>query len=133
MVYTVMMVGVFLSNGPIAERGIACKEWPLCPNGVFGPPADSYFFEYLHRVLAVLTAAVVYATAVIVPASNKKAKLAAVIAAAIVSVQILLGFLAVATSLNPIVVASHLSTGISVLGFGLLTFWWAGVWKKYWG
>lgn len=132
MVYTVMMIGVYLSNGPINEVGIACPEWPLCPNGLFGAPAEHYFFEYLHRVLAVVTAALVYATAAIVPAANRRAKLAAVIAAAVVSVQIVLGFLTVMTSLSPLVVATHLSTGITLLAFGLLTFWWAGVWKKYW-
>ena len=130
LVYTVMLIGVFLSNGPIHEDGIACTDWPLCPNG-FSLPEERYLYEYVHRVVAAIAAAVVYATAIVVPSSAKKAKTAAVIAAVIVTAQIILGYLTVATSLHPLVVATHLSTGITVFAFGLLTFWWAGAWKKY--
>jgi cytochrome c oxidase assembly protein subunit 15 len=130
LVYTVMLLGVFLSNGPVHEAGIACTDWPLCPNG-FGLPEERYLYEYVHRVVAAIAAAVVYATAIVVPSAIKKAKMAAVIAAVIVTAQIILGYLTVVTSLHPLVVATHLSTGITVFAFGLLTFWWAGAWKKY--
>jgi cytochrome c oxidase assembly protein subunit 15 len=130
LVYTVMLLGVFLSNGPIHEAGIACTDWPLCPNG-FGLPEERYLYEYIHRVVAVIAAAVVYATAIVVPPAIRRAKMAAAIAAVIVTVQIILGYLTVVTSLHPLVVATHLSTGITVFAFGLLTFWWAGAWKKY--
>ena len=129
LVYSTMLVGVFLSSGPITENGIVCTEWPLCPNG-FGPPEDHYLMEYVHRVIAAITAAVVYATAVIVPSRARRAKKVALIAAGLVSLQIVLGLLTVLTTLEPLVVASHLSTGISLFAFGLLTFWWAGIWKK---
>lgn len=128
LVYSTMLVGVFLSSGPITENGIVCTEWPLCPNG-FGPPEDRYLMEYVHRLIAAITAAVVYATAVIVPSRARRAKKVALIAAGLVSLQMLLGLLTVLTILEPLVVASHLSTGISLFAFGLLTFWWAGVWK----
>lgn len=131
LVYTVMLIGVFLSNGPIHEKGIVCTDWPLCPNG-FGVPEERYLFEYVHRVVAAVTASVVYATAIVMPSSNKKAKRAAVMAAIIVTAQVIIGYLTVVASLHPLVVASHLSTGITVFAFGLLAFWWAGVWKKYW-
>jgi cytochrome c oxidase assembly protein subunit 15 len=131
LVYTVMLIGVFLSNGPIHEQGIVCTDWPLCPNG-FGVPEERYLFEYVHRVVAVIAASTVYATAIVVPSSIKKAKKAAVIAAVIVTAQVIIGYLTVITGLNPLVVASHLSTGITVFAFGLLTFWWTGIWKKYW-
>lgn len=128
LVYSTMLIGVFLSS---QERGIACKEWPLCPNG-FGAPEDRYLVEYVHRIVAATTAAFVYATAIIVPSRVRLAKKAALIGAAIVSLQIVLGLLTVLSTLHPIVVASHLSTGITVFAFGLLTFLWAGVWKKHW-
>lgn len=129
LVYSTMLVGVFLSAGPITERGLVCTEWPLCPNG-FGPPEDHYMIEYVHRVVAVITAAVVYATAVVVPSKARPAKKAALVAAAIVTLQIVLGLLTVLTALHPVVVASHLSTGVALFAFGLLTFWWAKKWKK---
>lgn len=129
LVYSTMLIGVFLSSGPITEKGIVCTEWPLCPNG-FGPPEDHYLMEYVHRLVAVITASVVYATAVVVPSRARRAKKVALIAAGLVSLQIVLGLLTVLTTLEPLVVASHLSTGISLFAFGLLTFWWAGVWKR---
>jgi len=129
LVYSTMLIGVFLSSGPIFEKGIVCTEWPLCPNG-FGPPEDRYLMEYVHRVVAAVTTAVVYATAVVVPSGARRAKKAALIAAAIVSAQVVLGLLTVLSTLDPLVVASHLSTGITLFAFGLLTFWWAGIWKR---
>lgn len=129
LVYSTMLIGVFLSSGPLTEKGIVCTEWPLCPNG-FGAPEDRYLVEYVHRVVAAVTAAVVYATAVIVPSAARRAKKVSLIAAGLVSLQILIGFLTVITTLHPLVVASHLSTGVTLFAFGLLTYWWAGVWKK---
>lgn len=131
MVYSVMLIGVFLSSGPITENGLACTGWPLCPNG-FGMPEERYLVEYVHRLVAAITAGFVYATAIIVPSSVKRAKKAAIIAAAIVSWQLALGFITVETHLHPIAVASHLSTGISVFAFVLLTFLWVGIWRKHW-
>lgn len=128
LVYSTMLIGVFFSS---QERGIACKEWPLCPNG-FGAPEERYLVEYVHRLVAAVAAAFVYATAVIVPWRARLAKKAALIGAAIVSLQLVLGLLTVLSSLHPIVVASHLSTGVTLFAFGLLTFLWAGVWKKHW-
>lgn len=129
LVYSTMLIGVFLSSGPITERGIVCTEWPLCPNG-FGAPEDHYLMEYVHRLVAAVTASVVYATAVVVPSAARRAKKASLIAAALVSFQIILGLLTVLTTLEPLIVASHLSTGITLFAFGLLTFWWAGIWKR---
>ncbi|WP_148699223.1 COX15/CtaA family protein [Candidatus Nitrososphaera evergladensis] len=131
LVYSVMLIGVFLSSGPITENGLACTDWPLCPNGLFGAPEGRYFIEYVHRLVAAVTAGFVYATAIIVPSSIRRAKMAAVIAAAIVSWQLALGFITVTTHLHPIAVASHLSTGISVFAFALLTFLWVGIWRKH--
>jgi cytochrome c oxidase assembly protein subunit 15 len=129
LVYSTMLIGVFLSSGPLTEKGLACVDWPLCPNG-FGPPEDRYMMEYVHRLVAAITAAVVYATAVVVPSSARRAKKASLIAAGLVSLQLVIGLLTVLTRLDPLLVASHLSTGVSLFAFGLLTFWWAGIWKK---
>jgi heme A synthase len=129
LVFSTMIVGVFFSG---QEVGVACTEWPLCPNGLFAAPEEEYLVEYVHRVLAAITAGSVYATAIIVPSSSKKAKRAAIIAAAIISAQLGLGYLTATTDLQPLVVATHLSTGITAIAFTLLTFMWAGMWGKHW-
>ncbi|NOJ27667.1 MAG: cytochrome oxidase assembly protein [Nitrososphaera sp.] len=127
LVYSTMIVGVYFSS---IEQGIACTEWPLCPNGLFGAPEERYTVEYAHRLIAAIAAAFIYATAIIVPSKIKRAKKAALIAAAIVSVQLVLGLAVVFSQLNPLLVASHLSTGVSMFALVLLTFLWTSFWRK---
>jgi heme A synthase len=128
LVFSTMLVGRYLSS-TINERGLGCPDWPLCPNQ-FGLPEDGYLIEYIHRVLAVVASGLVYATAIVVPSSLRNAKLASIIAAIVISVQIILGYLTVTTRLYPLVVATHLSTGITVIAFSLITFYWIRVMKK---
>ena len=125
-----MIVGRYLSS-TINQQGLACVTWPLCPNE-FGLPEDRYLTEYIHRVLAVIASGLVYATAIAVPSSFRKAKVASIIAAMVVSVQIIIGYLTVTTQLYPLMVATHLSTGIAVIAFSLITFLWIGILRKYW-
>jgi heme A synthase len=125
-----MVVGRYLSS-TINEQGLVCSGWPLCPNGL-GVPEAGYAIEYVHRLLAVISSGLVYATALAVPSSLRKAKLASIIAAAVMSVQIILGYLTVISDLYPIVVASHLSSGIAIIAFALLAFLWIGIMKKDW-
>ena len=130
LVFSTMLVGRYLSS-TIDQKGLACSSWPLCPNG-FGLPEDKSLTEYIHRLLAVVTTSFVYATAIAVPSSLRKAKFASVIASVVVSIQIILGYFTVTTGLYPLIVAAHLSTGITVFAFGLITFLWIGILKKYW-
>ena len=66
----------------------------------------------------------VYATAIAVPSSLRNAKRASILAAIIVSAQIIIGYLTVTTGLYPLIVATHLSTGITIIAFSLITFLW---------
>jgi heme A synthase len=70
--------------------------------------------------------------AAVMPSSVRKARKASFVAAAIVTFQLVLGLLVVITGLSPLVVAAHLSTGVSLFAFGLLAFWWVGIWRKHW-
>jgi heme A synthase len=87
--------------------------------------------EYVHRVLAVVASGLVYATAIAVPSDLRKAKLASIIAAIIVSAQIVIGYFTVITGLYPLIVATHLSTGVTIIAFSLITFLWIRVLKIY--
>jgi cytochrome c oxidase assembly protein subunit 15 len=117
MLYSVMLVGVYISS---SNQGLSCLEWPLCPNG-FGLPSEKYFFEHYHRVM-VVTAGFIFATAVYSFKKFKPARKTAIIAAIVVSVQIIFGMLVVTTRLEPFLVASHLSTGILLFAMTLMTF-----------
>ena len=129
LVFSTMIVGRYLSS-TIDEQGLACPNWPLCPNE-FGLPDDGYLTEYVHRVLAIITTGIVYATAIAIPSNFKKAKFAAITGAVVVSVQILIGYLTVTTGLYPLIVATHLSTGVTVIAFSLITFLSIGFLKAY--
>jgi len=118
MLYSVMLVGVYISS---SNQGLSCPEWPLCPNG-FGLPTEKHFFEHYHRVMVVITAGLIFATAAYSFKKFKPAQKTAIIAAIVMSVQIILGMLVVTTRLEPILVATHLSTGILLFAMTLMTF-----------
>ena len=61
---------------------------------------------------------------------SEKSKLVSIIAAIMVSVQIILGYLTVTAGLHPFVVATNLSTGITMIAFSMITFYWIGVMKN---
>jgi heme A synthase len=118
MLYSVMLLGVYITS---SHQGLSCVDWPLCPNG-FGLPSEKHFFEHYHRVLVVITAGLIYATAAYAFRKSTPARKTAIIAAIVVSVQIVFGFLVVNTRLEPLLVATHLSTGILLFAMTLMTF-----------
>jgi heme A synthase len=118
MLYSIMLLGVYITS---SHQGVLCLDWPLCPNG-FGLPSEKHFFEHYHRVLVVITAALIFATAGYATKNATPARKTAIMAAIIVSVQIMFGFLVVSTRLEPIIVATHLSTGILLFAMTLMTF-----------
>ncbi len=118
MLYSVMLVGVYITS---SHQGLSCPDWPLCPNG-FDLPSEKYFFEHTHRMMVIITGGLIYATAAYSATRMKEARKTAVIAAVAVSVQIVLGMLVVTTRLEPLLVATHLSTGILLFAMTLMTF-----------
>jgi len=118
MLYSVMLIGVYITS---SHQGLSCTEWPLCPNG-FGLPTEKHFFEHYHRVMVVIAASLIYATAAYAAKDARTARKTAIIAAIVVSVQIVLGMLVVNTKLDPLLVATHLSTGILLFAMTLMTF-----------
>jgi len=118
MLYSVMLVGVYISS---SHQGLSCPDWPLCPNG-FDLPSERHFFEHYHRVMVVIAAGLIYATAAYSFWNARPARKTAIIAAIVVSVQIVFGMLVVTLRLEPLLVATHLSTGILVFAMTLMTF-----------
>ena len=118
MLYSVMLVGVYITA---SHQGLSCPDWPLCPNGFDFPPPQ-YFFEHTHRLMVVIAAGLIYATAAYSAKNVKQASKTALMAAIVVSVQIVLGMLVVTNGLHPLLVAGHLSTGILLFAMTLMTF-----------
>lgn len=118
LLFSVMMLGVYISA---SHQGLSCPDWPLCPNG-FDLPSEKYFFEHVHRMMVVITASLIFATAAYSARKIKPVRKTAIIAAIVVCVQIVFGMLVVTTRLEPLLAATHLSTGILLFSMVLMTF-----------
>ena len=59
LLFTVMLIGTYVDA---SHQGLSCPDWPLCPNG-FNIPPKKYLFEEIHRIVAAITAGVIFATA----------------------------------------------------------------------
>jgi len=119
VLYSLMFLGGYISA---AGLGLTCPEWPLCPNGVM--PSEEYLIEWVHRLAAATTGALVIATmaaALINKNSTWKIKLTSCLATAFVITQITLGALVIDLKLHALLVAIHLGMGILLFSMVLLT------------
>ncbi len=117
--YSVMMLGVYLSS---IHQGLSCLTWPLCPNGLDFPP-PKYFYEHLHRTLVLVLMISLFSLAAysFAKLNNKNFKIKLGLASALLVGQVLLGWVMIVTKLQPLVVASHLATGIAFFGILIVT------------
>ena len=111
LIYATILIGVYISS---LNRGIACPDWPLCPNG-FSYPQDKFFYEHFHRLVAIIAAIFTVITLIFVRKSKWRLnRLVLAILTSLLSVQIAMGFFIVSTKLNPYIVAIHLSIGVTI-------------------
>jgi Uncharacterized protein required for cytochrome oxidase assembly len=112
-----MLIGVYISS---LNRGIACPDWPLCPNG-FAYPPDKFFYEHFHRLVAIVAAIFTGITLIFFRKSKWRLnRLVVAILTSLLSVQIVMGFFVVSTKLNPYIVAIHLSIGVTIFSLTFL-------------
>jgi cytochrome c oxidase assembly protein subunit 15 len=114
-----MLIGVYITS---SHQGLSCLTWPLCPNGFDFPP-PKYFFEHVHRSIVLILAVTLFSFTIysVKTLSNNGIKLKLILASVILSAQIILGWFVIYTQLNPIVVASHLSTAVALFGIIFVT------------
>ena len=113
-----MLIGVYITS---SYQGLSCPDWPLCPNGL-GIPGPEYLFEHIHRMLVIITSGFIIATAIYAYINARSVSTTAILAAVIVIIQIILGMIMVYSKLHPLLVATHLATGILLFAMLLLTF-----------
>ena len=114
-----MFIGGYISA---AGLGLTCPEWPLCPNGVM--PSEEYLIEWVHRLIAATTGALVIATmvaSIINKNADMKIKVTSSLATVFVVTQITLGALVIDLKLHAVLVAIHLGIGILLFSMVLLT------------
>src|SRR4029453_19009999 len=97
LIYATMLIGVYISS---LNRGIACPDWPLCPNG-FAYPPDKFFYEHFHRLVAIVAAIFTGITLIFVRKSKWRLnRLVVAILTSLLSVQIVRGFFLLSPNLN---------------------------------
>ena len=119
VLYSLMFIGGYVSA---AGLGLTCPEWPLCPDGIM--PSEEYLVEWIHRLVAAATGAMVVATMVaslLNKNSDRKIKVTSSLATAFVVTQITLGALVIDLKLHAVLVAVHLGIGILLFSMVLLT------------
>lgn len=111
LIYATMLIGVYISS---LNRGVACPDWPLCPNGFAFPP-EKFFYEHFHRLVAIVAAIFTGVSFIFIRKSFWKLnKLVVIIVTSLIIVQIIMGIFVVSSKLNPIIVAIHLSTAVTI-------------------
>ena len=119
LTFSTMILGVYLSS---IHQGYSCKTWPLCPNG-FNFPPEEYFYEHFHRFFVLLLALSLFSFTAycLAKVRNRSLSVKLSVASILLVSQIILGWAVITTKLQPIIVASHLSTGIALFGILVVT------------
>ena len=82
----------------------------------------NYIIEYFHRIFVVITAGTIYATATFAYVKIKTLQHLTILAAIVVTIQIVIGALVVNSRLDIRLVSLHLPIGVALFGITLLTF-----------
>jgi heme A synthase len=118
LIYVIMLIGVYVSS---SYQDLSCPDWPLCLNDL-GLLSPEYLFDHIHRMLVLIATGFIFTTAIYAYFHARSVSTTAIIAAIIVITQIILGMVMVTSNLQPLLVASHLATGITLFAMLLLTF-----------
>jgi heme A synthase len=111
LIYSTMLIGVYISS---LNRGVACPDWPLCPNGFAFPP-EKFFYEHFHRLVAIVAAIFTGVSLIFIRKSLWKLnKLIVIIVISMIIIQIIMGIFVISSRLNPVIVAVHLSTAVTI-------------------
>jgi heme A synthase len=111
LIYATMLIGVYISS---LNKSLACPDWPLCPNG-FAHPPEKFFYEHFHRFVAIIAAIFTGISLIFIRKSYWSLnKLVVIIVTSLIIAQIVMGIFVVSTKLNPIIVAIHLSTAVTI-------------------
>jgi len=110
VLFSLIFIGGYVSASGV---GLSCPNWPLCPAGLI--PMQEFIIEYFHRTVAATTGALVFVTMIFTlksKLSSKNAKIASVIAVALVIGQIALGAIVIVEKLHAVLVTVHLGMGL---------------------
>lgn len=110
--YALVIVGGIVR---VSGSGLGCPDWPLCQGRVVPPLEGATLIEFSHRVTTTLVTLLVLVTAALAWKGYRKDKWVfrpAVLAVALLVVQIVLGGITVLLELPPAVVGIHLGNAL---------------------
>ena len=113
----IVLGGIVRTTG----SGLACPDWPLCHGHLLPPLEFNAIVEWLHRLVALLVSLSLAATVgwtLAHPGLRARLGGLALLAIALLAVQILLGALTVWKLLDPAIVGGHL--GVALLLFSTM-------------
>lgn len=108
----VIVVGAYVR---IREAGLACPDWPLCHGELLPTFSVPVFWEWLHRLLALIT--FLYVVRFVYGMWHSRQKLQLTIMLLIFVWQAVLGALTVTKLLNPTIVNLHFLNALLLLSF----------------
>lgn len=140
LAFVVILLGAFTR---LTDAGLSCPDWPHCYGYITAPHTDAQILkaaqiypatpvnvkkawtEMTHRYFAgtegllilVLAASILFAR----KSKDLKSTGIAILLIGLLGVQVMLGMLTVTEKLKPVIVLSHLLTGLSILS----VLWWA--------
>lgn len=128
--YVLILLGIYTAA---IGAGLSCDaRWPLCDGAVFGlfPATWPSFVEWFHRLIAMLTGALILGSWVVVwrMRSSRRAIAAFTVAVALLPLQIWLGAQTVFTY-ELVTVTAHFLTALIIFGAVLLGGAWALGWS----
>ena len=112
LVLLIIVVGAYVR---IREAGLACPDWPLCHGELLPTFSVAIFWEWLHRLLALIT--FLYVVRFVFGMWSSRQRLQLVIMLLIFIWQAVLGALTVTKLLSPAVVNLHFLNALLLLSF----------------
>lgn len=109
----------------LTGSGLGCPTWPSCTEGSLTPTREYAvhgIIEFTNRQLTFVLSAVVLATLVLALLARRQRTLAVLLAASIPA-QAVLGGITVLTKLNPWLVASHFLLSMAIIAVALALWW----------
>ncbi len=117
--YATIVVGGYVAS---TNSGLACPDWPTCNGNIIPVLTPQVIIEYTHRLVALLAGIFFLAVTIFTWLRFRgSSRLLATVSVGflLLVAQILLGMVAVETSLEPAIVAVHLGLATAVFGFAL--------------
>ncbi|MDQ1719125.1 MAG: heme a synthase, partial [Pseudonocardiales bacterium] len=127
MASVVVNVVIVVTGGAVrlTQSGLGCPTFPSCGDGSLTPTRKfgvNGIIEFTNRQLTFVVVAVVLATLVVAVLDRQQIRLAVLLAASIPA-QALLGGLTVLTHLNPWLVACHFLLSMAIIAVAYALWW----------